>query len=83
MWMVSGTTRNLSLASIITARRAPVRMGKEFGMAGKAESLPLFSTALWMGAVTTAAASPGKAGFDRDLDGFDHRGGIGGIWLAW
>src|SRR5258706_12926390 len=59
IWMVSGTTRNLSLASIITARRAPVRWARNSVWPGKAKPAP-FSTALWMGAVTSAAASPAR-----------------------
>ncbi len=57
MWMVSGTTRNWSDASIITARRAPVRCARNSVWPGKAKPAA-FSTALWMGAVTIAAASP-------------------------
>ena len=41
IWMVSGTTRNFSLASIITARGAPVRCGQKFGMAGIGKAAPV------------------------------------------
>ena len=77
MWMVSGTTRNVSLASIITARRAPVRWARNSVWPGKAKPAA-FSTALWMGAVTSAAASPSRQAAHRDLDGFGDGGGIGG-----
>ena len=57
MWMVSGTTRSRSLASIITARVASGQMRQEFGVAGKAKPA-CDQQALLIGAVTIAAAAP-------------------------
>ena len=50
---------SLSLASIITARRAPVRWARNSVWPGKAKPAA-FSTDLWIGAVTMAAASPSR-----------------------
>src|SRR6185437_2965654 len=56
-WMVSGTTRSFSLASIITARRAPVSAARNSVWPGWGKPA-WFSTALLIGAVTRAAAQP-------------------------
>ena len=63
------------------ARRAgQMRRGIRYGRERRKPAC--ISTALWIGAVTRAAASPARQAFDRDLDGFDHGGGVGGIGLA-
>jgi len=57
IWTVNGTTRSSSLASIITARVAPVSFARKSVWPGNAK--PVFmSTALLIGAVATAPASP-------------------------
>gem|GEM_PF-5919143 len=59
-WTVSGTTRSRSLASIITARLARVSAWRNSVWPGWAK--PAWtSTALLIGAVTTAAARPSIA----------------------
>src|SRR3954471_6057628 len=56
---VSGTTFKTSLASIITARLAPVRLWRNSVWPGWGKPASI-KTALWTGAVTIAAASPAR-----------------------
>ncbi|MEI9991556.1 MAG: hypothetical protein WDM86_16115 [Rhizomicrobium sp.] len=60
MWIVSGTTRSSSLASIITARGAPVSAWRNSVCPGWGKPAAA-NTALLIGAVTMAAASPAIA----------------------
>ena len=61
--------------------RAPVRGGEEFGMAGKGEAR-LVQHRLVDGRGDHGGGFARQAGLDRDLDGLDHGGGIGGVWAC-
>ena len=59
--MVTGTTRSAGAASIITGSGAPQRWARYSVWPGKAKPAPCLSTALLIGLVQTASASPLRA----------------------
>ena len=80
--MVSGTTRSASLASIITARCAPVRAPRNSVWPGKRKPA-LHQDRLVDRRGDQGRRFAGKTGLDGGFDGLDHGGIIGGIGLAW
>jgi hypothetical protein len=58
MWIVTGTTRRASQASIITTRPTPARSARNSVWPGKAKPAPSSSAFLWIGKVVRAEAAP-------------------------